>query len=83
MSTLATRNIPLNQAKKQNTVLPGLLNRKDSNDSFFLEDSTPDGLAINKPKLAQNVSMIQRRAPGDSYKLMTSQSFSLIENSIH
>ena len=48
MSTLAVRNIP----KKKNTVLPGLLNRKDSNDSFYLEDSTPDGLAFNKPKLA-------------------------------
>ena len=52
LSTLAaSRNIPQNQAKKKTTVLPGLMNRKDSNDSLFMEDSTPDGLAFNKPKM--------------------------------
>ena len=50
-SFAASRNIPQNQAKNKTTVLPGLMNRKDSNDSLFMEDSTPDGLAFNKPKM--------------------------------
>ena len=41
------RNIPQN--KKKNNGLPGLLNRKESVDSLFMEEASPEGLAFVKP----------------------------------